>query len=191
MLKSQDIVILTKAVLSRQRSGWTYRQLARELDMSASSVHDGIKRANACHLFDKDKRRVLRRNLLEFLEHGVRYAFPARRGSVSRGIPTGHAAPPLRSQIRSDQPPVRVLGTQSGSPQGQTRSSESLPPVWPHARGKVEGYSLSPLHPTVPEAALHDEEFYELLALVDAIRDGRAREREIASNLLRDRIKNL
>lgn len=167
MLKSQDIVILIKA-LQLEHSEWTYRELAAALEMSVSTVHDAIERADICHLFDKQNRSVLRRNLLEFLEHGVRYAFPSRRGSMSRGIPTGHAASPLRSEIRSGDTP---------------------PPVWAHAEGLEKGYSLTPLHPTVPDVAMRDEQFYEMLSLIDAIRNGRTRERKIAANLLRDRIK--
>jgi hypothetical protein len=37
-------------------------------------------------------------------------------------------------------------------------------------------------------AALRDDKLYELLALVDAIRDGRAREREIAARELKKRL---
>ena len=44
-----------------------------------------------------------------------------------------------------------------------------------------------PLYPTVPEAALRDEKLYELLALVDALRVGRVREREIAITALKNR----
>lgn len=167
MLKSQDIVIVVKAMLLED-SKWTYRGLAGELNMSVSTIHDGIKRADACHLFNKQNRSVMRRNLLEFLEHGVRYTFPSRRGSMSRGIPTGHAAPPLRDQIRS---------------------GEASSPVWAHAEGQEKGYTLMPLHPAVPDLALRDEKFYEILSLIDALRNGRTRERKIAANLLRDRIE--
>jgi hypothetical protein len=47
---------------------------------------------------------------------------------------------------------------------------------------------FSPLYKNVPEAARRDPKLYELLALVDAIRDGRAREREIAIDELKARI---
>lgn len=167
MLKSQDIVILVKLMLS-EGDEWTYRGLASELDLSVSTVHEGIKRVATCHLFNKQNRSVMRKNLMEFLEHGVRYTFPSRRGSISRGIPTGHAAPSLRDQIRS---------------------GESFPPVWAHAKGQEKGYSLTPLHPTVPDVALKDERFYDILSLIDAVRDGRTRERKIASRLLRDRVE--
>ncbi|MDF1929972.1 hypothetical protein PGH45_07720 [Legionella pneumophila] len=47
---------------------------------------------------------------------------------------------------------------------------------------------MEPLYLSVPEAlAKHpDQTFYELLVLIDAIRSGRARERKIAIELLRE-----
>jgi hypothetical protein len=63
------------------------------------------------------------------------------------------------------------------------------PPVWPYEDGPVRGYSFAPLHKNVPQAALEDSKFYELLALVDALRDGRARERELAGRELKKRLE--
>jgi hypothetical protein len=63
-------------------------------------------------------------------------------------------------------------------------------PVWPDPEGEVRGESFSPLYKSVPRAARADHRLYELLVLVDAIRGGRSREREIAiweiSKRLRD-----
>lgn len=106
-------------------------------------------------------------NLTEFLVHGVKYCFPVEHGAITRGVPTAYAAPPLNQHI--------------------VQSSE-LPPVWPFANGTVRGNALLPLYKNAPEAALRDSRLYELLALVDAIRDGRAREREIAVRELSVRI---
>jgi hypothetical protein len=66
--------------------------------------------------------------------------------------------------------------------------SPEPPPVWPYAKGSVRGISFLPLHRSVPEAAMKDPKLYEMLALLDAIRDGRAREREIAVRELSTRI---
>jgi hypothetical protein len=55
--------------------------------------------------------------------------------------------------------------------------------------GPVRGYSFAPLHKNVPLAALEDARFYELLALVDALRDGRARERDLAGRELKKRLE--
>jgi len=100
------------------------------------------------------KDRLNRTALLEFLQHGIRYAFPASTGALTRGVPTGYAASPLNRIIVSDDDPS---------------------PVWPLATGAVRGYSFEPLHKNVPQAALEDPRLYELLALVDALRGGRAR----------------
>jgi hypothetical protein len=64
-----------------------------------------------------------------------------------------------------------------------------LPPVWPYADGEVRGYSFVPLHKNVPQAALEDERLYELPALVDALRNGRARERQLAGRELTQRLE--
>ncbi|MDT8445205.1 MAG: hypothetical protein RQ722_12995, partial [Desulfuromonadales bacterium] len=61
-------------------------------------------------------------------------------------------------------------------------------PVWPHPEGEVRGYEFSPLYKSVPDAALMDKELYAILALLDAIRDGRARERELAIKELKSRL---
>jgi hypothetical protein len=167
VLKPQDIVILLKLVTLGNRP-WAYSALALELGMSPSEVHSGIRRAAKARLFDTQRNVVVLRSLQEFLVHGVKYAFPPDRGQLTRGIPTCYAALPLNSLIvQSDEPP----------------------PVWPDPDGTVRGYEFSPLYRSVPKVAPRDQAFYELLTLVDAIRDGRAREREIAVKLLTERLE--
>ena len=39
---------------------------------------------------------------------------------------------------------------------------------------------IEPLCPSVPEAALRDQELYQLLVIADTLRMGRSREKEIA-----------
>lgn len=48
--------------------------------------------------------------------------------------------------------------------------------------------ALEPLHPNVPDVAMQDQDLYDLLALVDAVRTGRARERKLAREELRSRL---
>ncbi len=115
----------------------------------------------------RETRKVNRRALAEFLVHGLKYVFPARCGPIVRGIPTAHAAPPL-SDLLSDAGP-------------------SL--VWPDPSGDVRGESIEPLHKSVPGAARKDSSLYRSLALIDAIRVGRARDRKIAAKKLQEMIK--
>ena len=61
--------------------------------------------------------------------------------------------------------------------------------VWPFPEGQHRGVTLEPLYRTVPAAALRDPFLYELLALIDALRDGRAHERELAERELFRRLR--
>jgi len=186
-LRPQDVVVALKLSVAN-RGPWSYSKLGEELAMSASHVFASVSRARTARLLDfaailpqarpvrmarpsRERLTVLprpnRSNLKEFLVHGVKYAFPVEHGGPTRGIPTAEAAPPLNQHLSQDFP---------------------LPPVWPHAEGAVRGIAFSPLYKNVPLAALKDRQLYELLALVDAIREGRAREREIAIRELTARI---
>jgi hypothetical protein len=103
--------------------------------------------------------------LLEFLVHGVRYVFPAERGRRARGMRTGPSVGPLSKHLAA---------------------SDEVPLVWPYARGEDRGESLKPLYDTVPDAAAKDPELYDLLTVVDGIRVGGARVREVAANVLEE-----
>ena len=168
ILKPQDIFILLKLV-SLGKAKWSYASLARDLYMSTSEVHAGMRRVVAAHLMGSQKGHLLKKAFEEFLIHGIKYAFPPDHGSLTRGIPTSYAAPPLKDIISQPTEP---------------------PPVWPDPEGTVRGYEFSPLYKSVPKAALKDRKLYELLALVDAIRDGRTREREIAIKELKARLES-
>lgn len=169
MLRPLDIVVMLKLSLENSERP-PYLLLANELHLYPSEVYASVKRARASQLVQGPELgdRLNRSSLLEFLLHGIRYAFPAETGSPTRGIPTSYAAPPLCNSI-----------TDAGD----------LPPVWPYAHGKVRGYSFVPLHKNVPKAALEDARLYELLAMVDALRNGRARERQLAGRELTRRLE--
>ena len=108
--------------------------------------------------------RVNRRALEEFLVHGLKYVFPARRGPLARGVPTAHSAPPLDKLIVDDGTPL----------------------VWPDSEGTVRGETLEPIYKTAPMAARRDPRLYTSLVLIDAIRAGRARERKLAAVKLQE-----
>ena len=61
--------------------------------------------------------------------------------------------------------------------------------MWPDPEGKVRGTTLDPLHKMVPAAVKKDPALYELLSLIDALRDGRVRERQIAERELISRLR--
>jgi hypothetical protein len=95
--------------------------------------------------------------LRDLIVHAVRYVYPAELGAPARGIATAHGGPTLATRVRSEQPYV-----------------------WPFDRGTDFGPSVEPLHPCVPAVAARCVPFYELMALIDVMRIGRARERQIA-----------
>ena len=167
-LKSQDILFLLKLVAIRDKP-WTFNKLAIDLGMSPSEVHAASNRAIKAKLATKKDERIhpIIRNLKEFLFHGVQYVFVPERSGLNRGIPTSHAAEPLVSHFVADNEP---------------------PPIWPDPDGKIRGESFSPLYKSVPYAVKNDQLLYELLCLVDAIRGGRARERELAKKELELRL---
>ena len=170
-LKPQDLLVLLKRAANSDES-WTYGALGEALGLSASQVHRSVRRAAEAGLAVSKGRGdwdVVPEALVEFAVHGARYAFPAKMGAIRRGVPTSFGAPPLSAQI-------------SAAP-GEA-------PVWPSPEGQARGPSLSPLYRHVPEAALADPTLYELLALLDALRAGRSRERTLAQKLLSERLRS-
>lgn len=161
-LEPQDIVVLLKLAVSREEN-WSYRWLGESLKMSPSEAEAAIEQATDSRLMNIPHRRPIRAALEDFCVHGIQYVFPAKLGQVTYGMPTAHAAPPLEDEfIASDAPP----------------------PVWPDSSSSVRGKALEPLYRSVPDAARKDVKLYAALALVDAIRMGRARERNRAAKLL-------
>jgi len=160
-LKPQDVYVALKIAASGADRA-PYSQLAVELVMSPSEVHASVQRAQQSHLLHgpQMKNRPNFTALEEFLLHGLKYVFPPVRGELTRGVPTSYGAEPLRSII--------------------VQGSDAIP-VWPYDQGAVRGVAFEPLYRTAPIAALRDAAFYEYLALADALRDGRARERKTAA----------
>jgi len=167
-LKPQDVVVILK-LSEYQGSRPPIAGVASALCMSASEVHAAMKRAKAARLLHEVEmgERPNIKALEEFLLHGLKYVFPPKYGGMARGMPTSYAAEPLCRYIQPGDEP---------------------PPVWPTPTGPVRGMALEPLYPSVPRAAKDDARLYELLALVDAIRSGRARERKLAEKELQARL---
>lgn len=200
ILKPQDFLVALKLVAWGDQR-WTYARLAHELGLSPSEAHacvkrgiqagllvdtsllaepleaqpgakQGVQEAAAVYRVRRKPRRVRAdevsiadnavrvhtRNLAEFAVHGAKYAFPAERLPVAVGVATSHSAPAFAG--------VFAPGSDDW--------------VWPHPNGTARGQGLEPLHPGVPFAAMQDAKLYEMLALFDALRVGRARERNMA-----------
>lgn len=166
MLKGQDLVVLLS--LMRMDRDWTMRSLAADLDADPSSIHRAIGRLDDARLIDKADRRVNYGEVEKFLIYAVRYAFPTLLGGPTRGQPTAWAAEPLSGRLVGER---------------------DLPPVWPDPLGDTRGYALKPVHPWAFAAARNIEGVHEDLALVDTLRLGYTRDGKVASDLLRDRVR--
>lgn len=168
-LKPQDVVILLKLIGYGYIKRPPYSQIAKSLEMSQSEVNASVRRLQAAGLIHGKElnERPISEAVAEFLIHGVKYMFPPVMGSLSRGKPTSFAAAPLNELLNIGNDPI---------------------PVWPDANGNKKGIAFYPLYSTVPAASDRDQALYEALALVDAIRSGRARERKLAERELLKRI---
>lgn len=184
-MKGQDIVILLKlARLEEQESNsegfprlsawedlFSARGLEASLGISKSEVNASINRSISSGLAFKDhesgRPKPNRRNLYNFIVHGLKFVFPAKPGAISRGIPTAFSAPMLKHLLVSAGEYIYV---------------------WPYAHGKDMGQSVEPLFKSVPGAVQDQDGLYEYLALVDALRLGRPREAGLAAKRLEERL---
>jgi hypothetical protein len=171
-LKPQDLLVALKLAVSPAPT--SYAALASSLGLNASEVHTSVQRAVHAQLLVDTGDFILvknsklgnidvhKTNLLEFVVHGAKYAFPADVISLTVGVPTSHSAPVFQGAFAP--------------------GSDDW--VWPYALGTCKGVGIKPLHPCVPSAALADGQLYAVLALLDALRVGRARERGMALPML-------
>lgn len=162
VLKPQDIAVALRLAEMPEAS---YVALGADLAMSPSTAHGSVERLQLAGLLRPDSRQINRHFLMEFLEHGVKYMFPAKLYASARGVPTAHSGPALASEFIS----------------GDTI-------VWPDSKGNAIGQSMTPLYEKAAELANKCPSVYELLTLVDAIRIGRVRERATALEKIKERL---
>ena len=169
----QDVVVALKMAIEGHSSG--YVDVGASLGISPSQAHASTRRALASGLIfrtanenGRGSYKAMLTPLIQFIVYGVPHAYPALRGGETRGVPTSYAVPPLN----------KLLDVQ-----------ETTPLVWPDPQGTVRGLPLSPLYKAAPEAARRDPQMHEMLALVDTLRVGQAREKELAVAEIKRRLK--
>lgn len=165
-MRPQDVSILLKIIASNGKS-WQLVGLSHSLSISISEISESLNRSQIAVLIDHKKKMVNRNNLMEFLEHGVRYVFPQQPGAMVRGIPTAHSHPLMKRKFMSE-----------------------MNYVWPDSKGEEIGLMIEPFYPKQVDAIKTDQEYYKLLALVDAVRVGRVREVKAAVKELNKIILN-
>ena len=157
-IKSQDILLLLKLLVA---PGLGQQQLASTLDISQTEVSLGLRRLKHAGLLNTEGE-PLREACEEFLIHGLKYVFPVEFGTLAAGIPTAHSKPGF-NYVKQNKDQIYV---------------------WPHSKGAVKGISIKPIHPSFPEACSKDDKLYTLSSLIEMIRSGRAREKNIAAEKL-------
>lgn len=169
VLKPQDLVVALKLVILGGHR-LSYAELGKRLRLSPFEAHAAMQRLMAARLVVDlgEGPRPIMAALRSFVIHGAAYCYPAVRGEATIGFPTAYAVAPLKDLVLF---------------------SQEMPPVWPHPEGASRGIALLPLYEKLPLAALEDPALYELLALFDALRIGQARERELATKMLEERLQ--
>lgn len=165
MIKPQDIIVAL--FLCQNAPSLSFAEKAQALGMSASEVHAAERRLVEARLLNSLDHSIKKKAFLDFLVHGVPYAFAVAPKEMTRGVPTAWGAPVLSDKFAASNQPV---------------------PVWADPNGDVQGVALKPLYRSAAKAAQNNPELYELLALVDALRIGRARERKLAEALIKERL---
>ena len=151
-LKSQDILLFCKLIVSEKEKKLRQVDLSQSLGINQSEVSTGFDRLTQCHLLDPVSKIPSKRMGYEFLESAVKFFFPAEFEEYTIGIPTSIFAKPLSEVL----------------------IEKGVPLVWSSSEGKVQGLGLKPIHESVPYAASLDPKLHELLALLDATRTFKA-----------------
>lgn len=162
-MRPQDIAVLIKVILKANHP-WQNKELAAELSLSPAEIFLSLNRSEASGLIDYTKSKtVYRQSLWEFIEHGLRYVFPATPGTMVNGIYTAHSHPFMKTKFPSD-----------------------MNYVWPDERGTARGLAIEPLYDEQVKAVQSDPKLYLAMALIDVLRIGRIREKTVAIDELRN-----
>lgn len=162
MVKDSDVYVLS-GVLAHDES-WSYRSLAERLRVPHPVVQRALERTKRADLYSAERREVHLAHFEEFSLHALRFVAPTRLGPPTAGVPAAWAAEPVAGAIRT--------------------SGDEPSPVWPFASGRVRGQAVEPLHSAAPEAVEGWPELGKVLALLDSLRAGDARVRQVAGHLL-------
>jgi hypothetical protein len=163
-MRPHDVIVLLKLLLMEQKP-WQYRELLFYLLISVSEIAESLNRSHIAGLVDQSKRKVYRQSLMEFITYGLHYVFPQQPGPMVTGTPTAHSHPFYKAHFTAE-----------------------LEYVWPDESGHLRGLSIQPLYANAVKVVRLDEDLYKLLACIDIIRVGKAREVKMAISELKKKI---
>ncbi len=161
MISGRNIAVLLK-IIAMKGKPWNQQMLSAELEIPQSEISNSLKRLRQARLLTKTNITdiVALSACEEFFVHGFRYVFPLNRVGKGKGIVTSYAAPIFKDAFLTNE----------------------NKPIWINALGNDEGVGIEPLYDRLPDVILKnpDNEFYNLLTTVDALREQRVRERNLA-----------
>lgn len=161
MISGRNIAVLLKIIAIKGKP-WNQQMLSAELEIPQSEISNSLKRLRQARLLTKTNKTyiVAVSACEEFFVHGFRYVFPLNYVGKGKGIVTSYAAPVFRNEF--------VVNENK--------------PVWINPLGNDEGIGIEPLYDKLPDVIIknRDDEFYNLLTTVDALREQRLRERNFA-----------
>ena len=165
-LKPQDVLVACRLALP---GGYDLfqKQVAAALGLAPSTVFASLQNLRRARLVAGagTTATAARAKLLSFLVHGAPVVFLPVKTEMVRGIATGIFSPYFRDRFAE---------------------GKGVPLVWPYSRGREVGEGLVPLYPSLPLACSRDPALYQLMAAVDVLRVGRAREKDAASGYIEE-----
>ncbi|MDE3185097.1 MAG: hypothetical protein KGM16_16935 [Bacteroidota bacterium] len=141
-MRPQDIVVSLK-IMVRGSNPWRHLDLTNELFIGQSEISESLNRNAISGLLNAEKKKVHGHALMEFIEHGLRYIYPASPGAMVNGIYTAHSYPFMQQKFATE-----------------------VNYVWPAERGRVRRFSIEPLYKDVVKAVMSDEKLYKMLVLI-------------------------
>ena len=159
-MRPLDLVVLMKLTCADAKN-IRIIDLSCQIKISPGEISESIHRSRIADLLHPEQLVVNRRRFFQFLQHGLRYVFPAEPCGLCTGMPTAFSAPPLKElQIRQD------------------------PYVWPLPKGPIRGQTIIPLHHQLPWVCQNDPIIYRFMAIMDAFRLGNTAENQILAKFL-------
>lgn len=164
MITGRNIAVLLKIIAMKDKA-WSQTTIASSLDIPQSEVSNSLQKLKEARLLNKINKKIVVSisSCEEFFLHGFRYVFPQVRTGCGRGIPTSYAAPIFKNHF----------------------SVNENKPIWILSSGKISGEGIEPLYDKLPEiiSKSPDDEFYQLLVTVDALREPKLRARNLGKKI--------
>ena len=159
-MNRQDFLIALFLALEKQNL--YQKEIADRLKISRSTVSYAMNRLIKLKLINEETQQVMVHSLLDFIKYAIHLVYPTEIGSKVRGVPTALSGPILNKLIPTEDKFV-----------------------WKSDKGTIIGQEIKPLYDSVPDLVKTEPALYKVLSLIDAVRTGNSREKDIANKELK------